>query len=103
MWSFYALLTQPLGLLKSLLGEGKAMPPLMGSKAKVDTFKPDPREQTRASGLAEAEVMQICAITLEIEEGRSEIIAFERWGYRSSGLRNKLLKSPHLVAPGSPH
>ena len=57
----------------------------MGSTAKVGTSQNKPREQKRTKGLAEAEVMQICELTLEITERhkkgerRAEIV-FERWG-----------------------
>ena len=55
----------------------------MGSTAKVGTSQNKPREQKRTKGLAEAEVMQICELTLEITERhkkgeRSAEIIFER-------------------------
>lgn len=55
----------------------------MGSTAKVGTSQNKPREQKRTKVLAEAEVMQICELILEITERhkkgerRAEIM-FER-------------------------
>ena len=61
----------------------------MGIMAKVGTFQNEPREPIRANGVTEADVMQVCDITLEISERhkkgerRTKITAFERWGLSS--------------------